>query len=335
MILSIIVPVYKIEESYFRECLNSLVAIENNDVEIILVDDGSPDNCGVICDEYAEKDSRIRVLHKENAGVSAARNDGIRMAQGKYLMFVDADDWVDMRQIYSLVTTKKAEDIDILFWGEKIVWDDGREKDEYPLPTEQVFSLPEEIENLQLMTFGRKYGALRRNRAAECMASINDKAIKTDLVRKKDIFFDERVTLGEDGLFALKIFGASKKCCYFHAVPYHYRQRETSACHAYKSNADDEVLQVFTATKQYLDESNAPEEFYTALNHRCFDWMGYWISSSHIQSKNDLIKAKKRLKEEPFCSVIRAVKMKNFDWKGKVKIILFRLGLIWTYLWLK
>ncbi|KAF3371822.1 glycosyl transferase family 2, partial [Enterococcus faecium] len=90
--ISIIVPVYKVEK-YLRKCVDSILAQTFTDFEVILVDDGSPDNSGKICDEYAEKDNRVRVIHKENGGLSSARNAGIDVARGKYLGFVDSDDY--------------------------------------------------------------------------------------------------------------------------------------------------------------------------------------------------------------------------------------------------
>ena len=93
-LLSVIVPVYKVE-AYLRDCVDSILAQTYQNLEIILVDDGSPDNCGAICDEYAAKDSRIRVIHKPNGGPSDARNIGIELAKGEYLTFVDSDDWID------------------------------------------------------------------------------------------------------------------------------------------------------------------------------------------------------------------------------------------------
>ncbi|MDT6814838.1 glycosyltransferase, partial [Enterococcus faecium] len=92
--ISIIVPVYKVEK-YLRKCVDSILAQTFTDFEVILVDDGSPDNSGKICDEYAEKDNRVRVIHKENGGLSSARNAGIDVARGKYLGFVDSDDYID------------------------------------------------------------------------------------------------------------------------------------------------------------------------------------------------------------------------------------------------
>ena len=97
--LSIIVPVYKVEQ-YIHKCVDSILNQTFKDFELILVDDGSPDNCGAICDEYALKDERVRVIHKENGGLSDARNFGLKEAKGEYVSFIDSDDWLDL-DLYS------------------------------------------------------------------------------------------------------------------------------------------------------------------------------------------------------------------------------------------
>lgn len=97
-LISVIVPVYKVEE-YLSRCIDSILAQTYTDFELILVDDGSTDRCGVICDRYAEDDSRVIVIHKENGGVSSARNVGLDIAGGQYIVFVDSDDWVDHKML--------------------------------------------------------------------------------------------------------------------------------------------------------------------------------------------------------------------------------------------
>ena len=92
--ISIIVPIYKVE-SYLHQCVNSILNQTYRDLEVLLIDDGSPDCCGEICDEYGKKDQRVRVFHTENRGLSAARNLGLKEAQGEYIGFVDSDDWVE------------------------------------------------------------------------------------------------------------------------------------------------------------------------------------------------------------------------------------------------
>ena len=93
-LLSVIVPVYKVEK-FVERCLNSIIAQTFTNWECIIVDDGSPDNCGKICDEYAQRDTRIKVIHQQNGGLSIARNEGIKLAKGKYLTFIDSDDAIE------------------------------------------------------------------------------------------------------------------------------------------------------------------------------------------------------------------------------------------------
>lgn len=123
--LSIIVPVYKVE-LYLRRCIDSILAQTFRDFELILIDDGSPDNCGAICDEYAAKDSRIIVIHQENQGVSAARNAGLDIACGTYLGFVDSDDWIEPEMYETMINTAKEKQVDVVVCGIAYRADDGQ-----------------------------------------------------------------------------------------------------------------------------------------------------------------------------------------------------------------
>lgn len=110
-LVSIIVPIYKVDP-YLRQCLDSIVNQTYTNLEIILVDDGSPDNCPQICDEYAAKDNRIVVIHKENGGLSDARNAGLDICKGEYIYFIDSDDWIDINTIetlYEIAQTTKSD----------------------------------------------------------------------------------------------------------------------------------------------------------------------------------------------------------------------------------
>ena len=111
--ISIIVPVYKVEE-FLPQCIESIINQTYRDIEVILIDDGSPDNCGTICEEYAKRDKRIRVFHKENGGLSEARNYGIVRATGEYVGFVDSDDWIEPNMYEVLVNIAKEKQADIV-----------------------------------------------------------------------------------------------------------------------------------------------------------------------------------------------------------------------------
>lgn len=114
--VSVIIPVYKVEK-YLRQCVDSVLNQTYTDLEIILVDDGSPDRCGEICDAYAKKDTRVIVIHKENGGLSDARNAGMNIAQGEYIYFLDSDDYIKPDAIECLVNIADKEHADIVFFS--------------------------------------------------------------------------------------------------------------------------------------------------------------------------------------------------------------------------
>ena len=122
-LISIIVPVYKVEP-FLRRCIDSILAQTYTNLEIILVDDGSPDNCGLICDEYAAKDSRIKVIHKENGGVSIARNCGLDSSNGDYIVFIDSDDFVAKKHIENLFYCANIFSADIGITTYKLIFED-------------------------------------------------------------------------------------------------------------------------------------------------------------------------------------------------------------------
>lgn len=122
--ISVIVPVYNVEK-YIRNCLDSIINQTYKDLEIILVDDGSTDNSGAICDEYAQKDSRIKVIHKQNGGLSSARNAGLDNATGKYVGFIDSDDFIELDMYEKLLNTLQVTQTDVCMCGCKIVSEQG------------------------------------------------------------------------------------------------------------------------------------------------------------------------------------------------------------------
>ena len=122
--LSIIVPVYKVEK-YIQECVDSILASTFTDFELILVDDGSPDNCGKICDEYANNHARVGTIHKKNGGLSSARNAGLDVARGEFVAFVDSDDRIMPEMFERMINTLENENADIVCCGMRLLRDDG------------------------------------------------------------------------------------------------------------------------------------------------------------------------------------------------------------------
>ena len=124
-LISVIIPVYRVE-AYLDRCVESVVGQTYQNLEIILVDDGSPDRCPKMCDEWAEKDDRIRVIHKTNGGLSDARNAGMAIATGAYIGFVDSDDWIGSEMYEKLLNAIRHDHSDIAACDVQMVWEDGR-----------------------------------------------------------------------------------------------------------------------------------------------------------------------------------------------------------------
>lgn len=140
-LISVIVPIYNVE-NYLRKCVDSIINQTYKNLEIILVDDGSPDNCGKICNEYAQHDSRVKVIHKENGGLSDARNAGIDMAEGEYLAFVDSDDYIAEDMIEKLYKQLMKDNSDMSLCSFKYFDESGDEilsrMDDSPIKNEII-----------------------------------------------------------------------------------------------------------------------------------------------------------------------------------------------------
>ena len=114
--ISIIIPVYKVEK-YLSRCMDTILNQTLKDIEIILIDDGSPDNCPELCDEYAKQDNRVKVIHKNNEGLGFARNSGLEIATGEYVAFVDSDDYVKKSMFEELYNELKVNNLDVVFYN--------------------------------------------------------------------------------------------------------------------------------------------------------------------------------------------------------------------------
>lgn len=215
-LISVIVPVYKVEK-YLDQCIKSIVSQIYNNLEIILVDDGSPDNCPGICDQWAEKDDRIRVIHKNNGGLSDARNAGLEVATGDYIAFVDSDDWINEHYIEYLYEAIRQTDADLAACDISIV-PDGEEvqiiSKKMPVP---VINTPEEA--LSTLLIGQGYRAVAWNK-----------------LYKRKLLCGETFEVGklhEDEFFSYRIYDKCAKLTYVELSLYNYRQREGSIMTTY------------------------------------------------------------------------------------------------------
>lgn len=216
--LSVIVPVYNTEK-YLRECINSILAQTFTDFELILVDDGSTDRSGVICDEYANKDKRIRVIHQENGGVTVARRSGIQIACGEYMAFVDSDDWISQDMYQDMMAKAEAYGTDMVLCDIVV----EMEADHTVVCGNSLWGLFGK-EQLTQQIYGSVLFDFTKNRPGVSLSLCN-KLIKGSLVKCAFAALPDELTYGEDVAGTLLCI-LEAKCIYImnDAAEYHYRQ---------------------------------------------------------------------------------------------------------------
>ena len=244
MKLSIIVPVYQVE-AHIDECITSILDQTFRDFELILVDDGSLDRCPAICDVYTQKDSRIRVIHQKNQGLSAARNTGLQAARGDYIGFVDSDDFIEASMYEKLLDNLEREKADISVCGRYKVWGDKKIQEQ----KSNVYKVMDSAQALALMN---------TNVLGYFDVAAWDKIYKRSCF--KGIEFPEG-KLCEDWFVMYKLFFNARRIVYDSIPLYNYRQRTGSITHGKKVNTMSlevslEVLNfVRTQQPQYVREA--------------------------------------------------------------------------------
>lgn len=222
--ISVIVPVYTVE-LYIRKCIESILHQSFSDFELILVDDGSTDESGRICDEYAEKDSRIKVIHKANEGVSIARNTGIDNASGHLITFIDSDDWVE--EAYLQTIFDEIGSSDILFFGSVWHYEDGCIRS----MSFKNSVYEKDIEQGML-------ALLKNNIDINYLGFTWNKAFRKDIIDRYHIRFVERLSFSEDEVFTLDYCKHVKTLKIIEAPLYHYLWKDNGLTQAKKKKAD-------------------------------------------------------------------------------------------------
>ena len=271
-LISIIVPIYK-SEFYIKKCVNSLIKQTYKNIEIILVDDGSPDNCPTICDEFGKKDKRIKVIHQKNSGVSTARNVGIDAANGKYIAFVDSDDWIPLNAMEVLYSGIVQNDTDLCYGAIKEI-NIFNDKILEIVPNKNIgmkdaFSLLEYIKKMFKTPVGKLF--------------------KRDLINDNNIRFDKDIKFHEDTIFLYRYLQKCDKLssvsnvtyCYNRLIPDSASRKQYSEVHLWKYTAAYELEQIF---KEQMSIDNVAkyvyERYLLPLNS-----MGYDIVASYNEKE--------------------------------------------------
>lgn len=224
--VSIIVPVYNVEK-YLDRCMDSLLNQTLKDIEIILVDDGSPDNCPQMCDEYAQKDCRVKVIHKENAGLGYARNSGIEVATGEYIAFVDSDDYVDLYTYDLAYKTCIEFNLDILGFSYNRFCSKESSPSDNNLDNIKIIDNISEIRKCAASIFGDVPGYDTKNNYITGSAWMS--LYKRSIIADNDLKFkSERLYISEDFYFNFEYLQHIRKAGRCECTWYHYRVNPVS-----------------------------------------------------------------------------------------------------------
>ena len=216
--VSIVVPIYRVER-YLAACVDSLLAQTLQEIEIILVDDGSPDGCGQIADAYAQADGRVKVIHQSNAGLGPARNTGIAMATGEYIGFVDSDDWVNPQMFANLYQAAKAGCADIVTGGYREITDGTVVRTmAHPLAGNTLTS-GEEIGRVRKNLYAYPVGDKRRD---SFPVAVWTSLYKREMIHSGAVRFQN--VLSEDRMFNLDAYEKAKTVTYVDSTDYCYRK---------------------------------------------------------------------------------------------------------------
>ena len=278
--ISVIVPVYNVEK-YLHQCVNSLLIQTYKDFEIILVDDGSTDSSGIICDDYAKNNFNIRVIHKKNQGLGLARNTGLQHASGEYVTFIDSDDYADKHLLEDLYNGIIETNVDVCIGGFKKVADSGQVLYEEKYD-EQYFI----HDNTTNKAFIKMLGSLPSKHDSIRM-SVWNVLYKLSIIKDNNIQFpSERELISEDLIFDFYYYQYVKKCKLLNNSNYYYRANPTSLTMSYRKDRLERTIVFYKHLSKLMKKSNYSKESFLRFKKLIFIYIRMCIKQEKSRISN-------------------------------------------------
>lgn len=325
--ISFIVPVYNASRT-LGHCIKSLLTQTYDNFEIVLVDDGSVDGSSKICDDFAQKENRVVVYHQENAGVSAARNKGLELACGKYVAFVDADDWIDSNVCETFVKACEKQDYD-LFCFSAIY--SSQKKDVLSLLLSgdvELFSQKQKEELLcKMMTPWAPWYSFNCN--TRFAGSVWAKFYRAEVIKDSDIQFSLETIVSEDVLFNVLSFDFFDKIGYSTKAFYHYRVQDDSAQNRYRPNSMKYFGFVIDQIQQWLEEKRKDLNVKDCANTLFVHYLFGALKEDYFHKDNPnktfaSSELNEVLSQEKYKSVLENVKSEYFTLSERILVRLLR-----------
>jgi len=286
--ISIIVPIYNME-MYLSRCLDSLLAQSFTDLEIITVNDGSEDSSQTILEHYARLDSRIVIVHKENGGVSSARNEGIRIAAGEYIGFVDPDDWVNEAMYEEMYESAVQANADIVMCTYIREFDTHSKEKTFDLPDQTIYRQEKVQSNMMRRIVGPLQEELANPEYLDAWGTVWSKIYRASLLKDYQIQFVDLSVVGsnEDSLFNIHAFYHANSFIFLNRPFYHYwRVNNASITSSYNPVLESKFEKLYAHIESFLADNDLPEDFHRALSNRiCMNILGLGLNISNIDNK--------------------------------------------------
>lgn len=289
-VVSIVLPIYNVEK-YLNRCVKSVTNQSYKNLEIILVDDGSPDNCPILCDEWAKKDNRIKVIHKKNAGLGYARNTGIENATGEYICFFDSDDYIALDTIEKAYNLATKEESDMVVFGFCYVRANGETGKAVIPHTEKTTFSGKEVQNVFLADL---IGPdVKNGKQTDLWMSACACLYSLEMIQKASWrFVSEREIISEDVYSLLNLYKFVKRVSVLSEALYFYCENAGSLTHTYKPDRYNRIKNFYVACYQLAEESNYGADVKERLS---YPYLSNTIAAMKMivgsdQSKNDRLK---------------------------------------------
>lgn len=323
-LISVIVPIYNVE-AYLEECVSSLIQQTLKDIEIILIDDGSQDRSSELCNRYEAMDARIRVIRQKNSGVSSARNKGLTIATGDYIIFVDADDWAELDMCFNAYRAVKILNKDVVLF-------DSRE--EYELKNSTLNTASKKINNIILTK--KEIECLQLSILDRDLSNKNNlrfdvpwgKIISRETIINNQLSFNTELERMQDAVFSYQLYGCTDLVGYSTFLGYHYRIRKNSACRKYNTNTPQSLKKVLIVFATFIDLNI--EKYRIAYMKKTIQII-YEISNSYytyFTGKSELNIKEGELKlyldDNPFKMSISSLKYSKLRLKDKIRLYLLK-----------
>jgi len=333
--VSIIIPVYNAKIEYFHECMRSVLGQTYTDIEAVLVDDGATEELRHACEEYAERDSRVLVIHQENAGAAAARNAGLKACQGEYVTFVDSDDYIDTKTIELALKRLLEDDLQILLWG-SYKFDESGKKEYMPYDADVRLFEGELKEQLQLKTMAGYLSFYLPPSTHFGSGSCCSKLYKKAFLEEKKLWYPLGIKRAEDVNFNIRAFENAGRIGYLNQHFYYYRQHSDSATYQYRENGIEVFTDALNCLKSFLEEYDKGDIFYQIYYQRCLFFFLESMDMDYL-NKNNKKPLKLRIREmkaaalsEPYCSAVQRLDFKYLSMAKRIPVILIKYGMMRT-----